>query len=466
MVRIFPSLAHKASRLIIFGALLVSSFSALWANALDDYVAHEDPSYQWSLELCREYDTHWYCVLSMTSQTWRSPQELSPASWHHWITLVIPKGAVIPTATLFIGGGHNDTPYLQDPPEEQIRWALSTHSVFARISCIPNTPIHFADEHDPHFLSQGRYEDDIIAYTWLKYFQTHDPSWPLRMPMTKAVVRGMDALQAFCQSFAPQPTHLEDFAVMGRSKRGWTAWTAAAVDKRVVAILPVVIDVLNVRPCILHQYNSLGYWYPSLRAYAALGIEEFVMTAAFDAMMALEDPYSYKERLTQPKYIINASGDRFFLPDSSQFYFHDLVGTKYLRYIPNADHDLKGTNYFETARVFFNAIAYKKDLPTFSWHLTPEGALSITTKTPPLTVRLWQATNPTARDFRVLAIGKTFTPTTLHPTAPNTYLTTVPMPPSGWTAYFVELTFDSGDITPYTFTTDVFVTPTTLPFRL
>ncbi len=453
-------------RLIIFGALLLSSFSTLWANALDDYVAHEDSSYQWSLELCREHDTYWYCVLSMTSQTWRSPQELSPASWHHWITLVIPKGHLASTATLFVGGGHSDTPYLQNPPQEHIEWALSTRSVFARVSCIPNTPIHFLDDTDPKFQSEGRYEDDIIAYTWLKYFQTHDPSWPLRMPMTKAVIRAMDTLQAFCQSFSKQPLLIEDFAVMGRSKRGWTAWTAAAVDKRVVAILPVVIDVLNVRACILHQYNSLGYWYPSLRPYTALGLEEFVMTKAFDAMMALEDPYSYKERLTQPKYIINASGDRFFLPDSSQFYFHDLPGTKYLRYIPNADHDLNGTNYFETARLFFNAIAHKKALPSFSWHLTQNGTLSVITPTPPLTVRLWHANNPTARDFRILAIGKAFTSTILHPTAPNTYLVTPPTPSKGWTAYFVELTFDSGDTTPYTFTTDVFITPNTTPFHL
>ncbi len=34
----------------------------------------------------------------------------------------------------------------------------------------------------------------------------------------------------------------------------------------------------------------------------------------------IEDPYAYRERLTMPKFIVNAAGDEFFLPDSSQFF--------------------------------------------------------------------------------------------------------------------------------------------------
>ena len=37
--------------------------------------------------------------------------------------------------------------------------------------------------------------------------------------------------------------------------------------------------------------------------------------------MEIEDPYEYRQRLTMPKYIVNASGDQYFLPDNSQFYF-------------------------------------------------------------------------------------------------------------------------------------------------
>lgn len=33
--------------------------------------------------------------------------------------------------------------------------------------------------------------------------------------------------------------------VAGGSKRGWTTWTTAAVDKRVFAAIPIVMDMLD-----------------------------------------------------------------------------------------------------------------------------------------------------------------------------------------------------------------------------
>ena len=45
-----------------------------------------------------------------------------------------------------------------------------------------------------------------------------------------------------------------------------------------------------------------------------------------------------------PKFMVNSAGDQFFLPDSWRFYFDDLKGEKYLRYVPNADHALKDTD--------------------------------------------------------------------------------------------------------------------------
>ena len=44
-------------------------------------------------------------------------------------------------------------------------------------------------------------------------------------------------------------------------------------------------------------------------------------TPAFQKLMEIEDPYSYRDRLTMPKLIVNAAGDQFFLPDSSQLLF-------------------------------------------------------------------------------------------------------------------------------------------------
>src|SRR5262249_44261244 len=140
---------------------------------------------------------------------------------------------------------------------------------------------------------------------------------------------------------------LDGFVVSGGSKRGWTTWTTAAVDKRVVAIVPCVIDVLNVGASMAHHYGAYGFWAPSVGDYTAMRIMDWAGTPEHAALLKIEDPYNYRSRLTMPKFIINAGGDQFFLPDSSQFYFNDLPGIKYLRYVPNADHSLRGTDAYK-----------------------------------------------------------------------------------------------------------------------
>src|SRR3954454_23636462 len=111
--------------------------------------------------------------------------------------------------------------------------ALATKSVIAELKMVPNQPLVFAGE------TEGRTEDSLIAYTWDKFLRTEDPKWPARLPMTKAAVRAMDTITSFCDSAeAGERIKVDSFVVAGGSKRGWTTWTAAAVDKRVIAIMP------------------------------------------------------------------------------------------------------------------------------------------------------------------------------------------------------------------------------------
>ena len=110
----------------------------------------------------------------------------------------------------------------------------------------------------------------------------------------------------------------------------------------------IVIDMLNIRPSFIHHWEAYGFYAPAVRDYEELGIMEWEGTKEYAALMKIEEPYEYRDRLTLPKLLINATGDQFFLPDSSRFYFDDLPGTKFLRYVPNADHSLKDTDAVET----------------------------------------------------------------------------------------------------------------------
>ena len=60
--------------------------------------------------------------------------------------------------------------------------------------------------------------------------------------MTKAAVKAMDAVTEFT---APKGGKITRYMVAGASKRGWTTWTTAAVDKRVFAAVPIVMVSLN-----------------------------------------------------------------------------------------------------------------------------------------------------------------------------------------------------------------------------
>ena len=165
-----------------------------------------------------------------------------------------------------------------------------------------------------------------------------------------------------------------------------------------------------------------------------------------------------------PKYIINAAGDQYFLPDSSRFYFDDLQGEKYLRYVANVDHSLKNSDARQGLIAYYDAFLRKQPRPQFSWKFEDDGSIRVMAKDKPTEVKLWQATNPEHRDFRLMSIGPAYKSTVLLPQPDGSYVGKVDKPEKGWTAYFVELTYETGGKYPLKFTTGVRINPDTLPF--
>ena len=225
----------------------------------------------------------------------------------------------------------------------------------------------------------------------------------------------------------------------------------------------MVIDLLNVEKSFEHHYRAYGYYSPAVKDYEDLGIMNWMGTPQFRKLMEIEEPYEYRDRLTMPKYILNATGDQYFLPDSSQFYFDDLKGEKYLRYVPNTDHSLRNSDARQYLLSFYDAFLRKQPRPRLSWKFETDGSISVKTLTRPREVKLWQATAD-KRDFRLQSIGPVYKATPLLPHKDGTYVGNVTKPKQGWTAYFVELTYETGGKYPLTVTTSVRVTPGTLPF--
>jgi PhoPQ-activated pathogenicity-related protein len=432
-------------------------------TALDRYVHKADPAYGWKLVRTVPGDGVTTYVLDLTSQTWRSAKEVDRPVWKHWLTIVKPDRPKSATGLMTIWQGENGDPAPTGPSARALRIATATNTVVAEVGMVPNQPLRFTDSPD-----RARVEDDIIAYTRVKHFATKDDTWLVRLAMVKSGVAAMDATQEFLKSEAGGRTKLDHFVITGASKRGWVTWLLGATDDRVTAIIPLVIDALNSEEITKHHFEAYGFFSSALDDYVEHGLfPGKIGTPEYRAVLGIEDPYNYLGRaaLKMPKFMIDASGDQFFLPDGSQFYWGRIQPEKHIRYVPNAKHNLAGSDSVDSLIAFYDAVVTGRPRPRFDWVKQADGALVVTPRDRPKEVRLWQATNPTARDFRVDTIGPAYTSTVLTPRADGTYVGRVAKPAAGWTAYFVELTYDSGRQEPFKFTTEVAVAPDVLPFR-
>lgn len=429
-------------------------------TALDRYVKKPDPTYSWKVvNKTTQANPSRTFVVHLTSQTWRTAEEVNRTKWEHWLTIVKPEKLTSKTAFLMISGGGNDRAAPERPDSTVLAIAEATNSVVVDLKMIPNQTLIF------HGDGVERKEDDLIGYTWDQFLKTGDETWPARLPMVKSVVRAMDCVQELLASEQGGQVAIENFVLAGASKRGWTTWCTAAVDPRVVAAIPIVIDVLNVDASMRHHGAVYGFYSRAVGNYYQHNIFQRINEPRLKQLYAIEDPYSYRDRLTMPKYIVNATGDQFFLPDSSQFYFNELSGEKHLRYVPNADHSLRGSDALPSLIAFYQMVLNGKPRPEYSWTFEKDGSIHARTKTTPKQVNLWQATNPNARDFRLDTIGKAYTSRPLTDQGDGLFVGKIEPPAKGWTAFFVEFVFDSGTTSPLKVTTAVRVLPDVLPHK-
>ena len=428
-------------------------------TALDAYVAKKDDSYSWSVKdtiATGPLTTH---VIRLNSQTWRTKDEVDRPLWEHWLVVTVPQKITTDRVFLMIGGGSHASAQPTGPDAITGAIAAATGGVVAELKNIPNQPLVFHNDATP------RVEDDLIGYAWAQFLETGDPTWLPRLPMVKSVVRAMDCITEFSASEAGGKRKVNRFIVGGGSKRGWTTWLAGAADNRIEAIVPIVIDVANAKLSLQNHAEVYGFWSEAIGNYYQHKILQRFDHPRMQQLYEIVDPYYYRDRLTLPKYVVNASGDQFFVPDSSQYYYDELPGEKLLRYVPNADHGLKDTDAVQSIAAYYTMVASGKKSPQYSWKFDEDGSIQVLPKTKPMDVVLWRATNPTARDFRLKTIGPAFESTTLKPDADGNYLAGPPPAEPGWTASFVELTYDVGGPFPLKVSTAVKITPDALPYK-
>lgn len=447
-----------------FFAACALSNALSFAGPLADYIKAPEKCFCWKEESVIDQQDAKIYTLNVVSQQWRTENDVNNTTWQHTLTVVVPKKIDSKSVVFSIGNGFLNSPTAGSPCDlSLVDIALQTHSIVCELSMVPNQPMKFSDEFDERYKECGRCEDALVAYTWDKFLKTGDSTWPLRLPMTKAVTKGMDAAQEF---LSKKGISADDFILIGRSKRGWTAWTAAAIDSRVKAIIPVVIDLLNLKESFTRHYMSYGNWSFAVKDYEDMGMHKRWNDSEFLDLMKIIEPFEYRDKFTMSKFIINASGDEFFLPDSSRHYYKDLPGEKLLAYVPNTGHFITAIDYQERVIAYINWIISGKSVPQYDFALDANGALKLATPSDekPFKVELWSAHNDLGRDFRVVTIGKAWKGEEISLNASGEYVANLQKPEKGWTAYFMQLSYKTPQGQVLKVTTDVFVFPEIFPY--
>lgn len=411
-------------------------------SPLRQYLADYEPSYGYQHPVRQRTDGVELLTTVLTSLAWRSPSEVDRPLWRHRLSIAMPERATSSNAVLIIEGGSSDSlyagPQIVGGSLDLLKGlAKELSAPVVLLSAVPSQPLEFNGD------GIKRSEDDLIAYSWAQFLKKGDPVWLAQFPMVKSAFTALSlAEELITQTRGHKPA---GWMVTGASKRGWVTWLLAAMDPRVIGIAPLVIDVLNIVPSMQHHYAAYGFWAEAVKDYVNHGIMDQIASAEMHHLAQLIDPYSFRALLTMPKLIINAANDEFFLPDSSQFYFGDLPGKKYLRYVPNSGHWLNNPDILLTLTAFFRSLGEAaQPLPTISWRYR-SSTLKLRTDRQPEAAYLWEAVNPEARDFRFSKSKPypQYKATTLNLQAGKTTEVAITPPAAGWKSFFVELVFPS-----------------------
>ncbi len=400
-------------------ALLLCQFIA---NAdIFEYIAKEDSTYKW--EKVDEEPLPQGALkidIKLTSQTWQD------IVLQHKLRIIKPKEIKDPTLVfmLITGSGSGR--------DELIYGSMIAAGIGAPVAILHDVP------YQPLF--GGLREDALISHTFVKAIETGDLEWPLLFPMTKTAVRAMDAIQEFSKK--ELGVEVNGFVVAGASKRGWTTWLTGVVDKRVKGISPLVYDNLNLVRQMEHQVEAWGKYSEQIDDYTEKNIPQRLVEGDLRELTSLVDPFTYRDRLTMPKLIVTGTNDRYWPLDALNIYYDDLVGEKYILYVPNKGHDVGDIRrVIGDAVAFFLKVDGSIEFPELTWdYAEKDGGVELSVKSDlkPVSVSAWTTKSPT-RDFREAEWHES--QMTLEG---SIYRYTLKKPDQGYAAIFGEAVYKSG----------------------
>ena len=429
-------------------------------TSMEDYIESTKDEFSYEIEEIIYKDEWTGYHIKMVSGEWLDIKKVSEVNWWHNVDIIIPKEVKTSSGIMFIDNGVSSENYFR-LDDEVINYSNKLGAIIVNVSNIPFQPVNFLESNQESFL-----EDDLIAFAWNKFLKSGGSmkylEWLPRLPMTRAVVRSMDLAQEIA---IQNNIQLNNFVVSGASKRGWTAWTTAAVDKRIVGVVPMVIDLLNVIPSFENHYRSYGEFSLAVQEYVNYEIPDWMQTDEFKSLLEYVEPYSFREKFTMPKYIINAGSDEFFSTDSWQYYYDELPGDKLLRYVPNRNHSLDGRYLNDDLVSYFNRIVNDIEMPELIWKLNEDYLEATIDYDGDYSVSLWVAENSDGRDFRLWMEGELWIQSPIKKSKDGNYRIEIKAEENKYKAVMLEFIVDPDSRFPLIISTGPYVVPETYPFQ-
>lgn len=414
-------------------------------TALQAYLHNSDASFKWELKDKLKGEGLTYYRIEYTSQTWQT------IHWTHDLMLLVPDDLKFTDALLFITGGSNKNEkpnthkFTDELAIEFGKMARVDKTIIAILWQVPNQPLY-----------DDLTEDALISRTLHNYQNDHDFNWPLLFPMTKSAIRAMDIVQEFSKKELHQK--IKGFVVSGASKRGWTTWLTGANDKRVVAIGPMVIDMLNMPVNIPYQKVVWGDYSIEIQDYVKLGLAQQFGTNQNNDLVKMIDPYSYRKTLTMPKMLFMGTNDPYWPVDAVKNYLDDIPGNNHICYTPNAGHDQGDRKRaFATLSAFLGTTVSKGNYPICDYSISElNGKITLTVNTTQdkLVDASLFSTTSVNQEFR----DKKWSFAGLNAANKPVVQVEVEYPRTGFKAFYVELKYKAPFGPDFTQCTRMFVT--------
>ena len=311
-------------RAVLAGGLALAGSPRSARAGLDEYVKKPDAAFAWVQASNHNTPAGAINSLKLTSQVWQG------ITWKHELTVYEPREIAFPDAMLlFITGGDNGSTPSDDDHKRGFALAQTLRSASRGLAASPQPA-------PPGRQDRGRIDRRDLR--------------PLPRDQGRELAAALSDGQE-CGAGDGRPPGVDQGAKAGQPSRGLSWRVAPSEDGPPGSPVPSTTASSRSPPwsssCSISaskgptSSRSGGSYSEQIHDYVERGLMEKVETPAGTNLWRMVDPFTYRDRLTKPKLLINGTNDRYWTQNALDFYWDDLKGPKYLTEIPNAGHGLE-----------------------------------------------------------------------------------------------------------------------------